>query len=211
LRPTRIFLDVLGYRLEEVKGKHHSVFVPAAQRDGAAYRDFWAALNRGEYQAGEFKRIAKGGREVWIEASYNPVLDADGKPAKVVKFAADITQKKIRSMADASKIAALDRAQAMIEFNLDGSIVTANENFLTAMGYGLGEIQGKHHGSSCPRPIATVPLIARSGRRSTAANTRPANTRGSARAGGKSGSWHPTIRSWTKAASHSAWSSLQPT
>ena len=85
------FLDVLGYRLEEIQGKHHSMFLPAGQRDSAEYRAFWAALARGEFQAGEFKRLAKGGREVWIEASYNPVLDGEGKPAKVVKFATDIT------------------------------------------------------------------------------------------------------------------------
>jgi methyl-accepting chemotaxis protein len=139
------FLDALGYRLNEIQGKHHSMFVPPGQRESAEYRAFWTALGRGEFQTGEFKRLAKGGREVWIEASYNPVLDGDGKPAKVVKFATDITQKKIHGMADASKIAAVDRAQAVIEFNLDGTIVTANENFLTAMGYSLGEIQGKHH------------------------------------------------------------------
>ncbi len=144
------FLDALGYRLEEIQGKHHSMFVPADQRDSAEYRAFWAALNRGEFQAGEFKRIAKGGREIWIEASYNPVLDKAGKPVKVVKFATDVTGKKIESMTAASKIAAISRAQAVIEFKLDGTIVTANENFLGAVGYSLGEIQGKHHSMFMP-------------------------------------------------------------
>jgi methyl-accepting chemotaxis protein len=139
------FLDALGYRLEEIKGKHHSMFVPADQRDSAEYRAFWAALNRGEFQAAEFKRIAKGGREVWIEASYNPILNSANKPVKVVKLATEITRKKIRGLADAGKITAIDRAQAVIEFNLDGTIVTANENFLNALGYSLNEIQGKHH------------------------------------------------------------------
>ena len=145
LGANKNFLNALGYGLEEIKGKHHSMFVPADQRDSAEYRAFWAALNRGEFQAAEFKRVAKGGREIWIEASYNPILDADGKPVKVVKFATDVTQKKIRGMADASKIAAINRAQAVIEFNLDGTILIANENFLKAMGYSLNEIQGKHH------------------------------------------------------------------
>jgi methyl-accepting chemotaxis protein len=140
------FLDTVGYRLEEIKGKHHSMFVPADQRDSAEYRAFWAALNRGEFQAAEYKRIAKGGREVWIEASYNPILDSANKPVKVVKFATDITQKKVRNMADAGKISAINRAQAVIEFNLDGTIVTANQNFLNALGYSLSEIQGKYHG-----------------------------------------------------------------
>jgi len=139
------FLDALGYRLDEVKGKHHSMFVPIDQRDGADCRAFWAALNRGEFQTAEFRRIAKGGREIWIQASYNPVLDSANKPVKVVKWATDITQQKIRSLSDAGKIAAINRSQAVIEFNLDGTIVNANDNFLKAMGYGLSEIQGKHH------------------------------------------------------------------
>ena len=139
------FLDALGYRLDEIQGKHHSMFVPADQRDTAEYKAFWAALNRGEYQAREFKRIAKDGHEVWIEASYNPVLDGNGKAVMVAKIATDITEKKIRSMTDASKIAASSRAQAVIEFKLDGTIVSANENFCKALGYSLAEIQGKHH------------------------------------------------------------------
>ncbi len=139
------FLDALGYRLDEIQGKNHSMFVPTDQRNSADYRAFWTALNRGEFQAAEFKRIAKGGREIWIQASYNPILDAANKPFKVVKYASDITKQKIRSLADAGRIAAIDRSQAVIEFNLDGTIVTANENFLKAMGYTLGEIQGKHH------------------------------------------------------------------
>ncbi|WP_109142082.1 PAS domain-containing methyl-accepting chemotaxis protein [Bradyrhizobium sp. SUTN9-2] len=139
------FLDALGYRLEEIQGKHHSMFVPADQRDSAEYKAFWAALNRGEYQAREFKRIAKDGREVWIEASYNPVLDGNGKTVMIAKIATDITEKKIRSMTDASKIAAISRAQAVIEFKLDGTILSANENFCKALGYSLDEIKGKHH------------------------------------------------------------------
>jgi len=139
------FLDALGYKLQEIQGKHHSMFVEPSERDSAGYRDFWAALGRGEFQAAEFKRLAKGGREIWLEASYNPVLDSSGKPVKVVKFATDITKRKLRSMADESKLAAIDRAQAMIEFKLDGTIVNANQNFLKALGYRLDEIQGKHH------------------------------------------------------------------
>ncbi|QOZ80104.1 histidine kinase [Bradyrhizobium sp. CCBAU 53351] len=139
------FLDALGYQLGEIQGKHHSMFVPADQRDSAEYKAFWAALNRGESQAREFKRIAKGGREVWIEAAYNPVLDGNGKTVMVAKIATDITAKKMRSMTDASKIAAIGRAQAVIEFRLDGTIVTANENFCKALGYSLSEIEGKHH------------------------------------------------------------------
>jgi methyl-accepting chemotaxis protein len=139
------FLKALGYALGEIRGKHHSMFVDPSERDGAAYRDFWAALRRGEYQAAEYKRIGKGGKEVWIQATYNPVLDAGGKPIKVVKFATDITERKIKNMEDASQIAAISRAQAVIAFEMDGTIVTANDNFLKALGYTLAEIQGKHH------------------------------------------------------------------
>jgi methyl-accepting chemotaxis protein len=121
------------------------MFVTPEQRDNPDYHAFWARLNRGEYQSAEYKRVAKGGREVWIQASYNPILDSANKPTKVIKFATDITERKIRSMEDAGKIAAITRAQAVIEFNLDGTIITANDNFLAAMGYSLAEIAGKHH------------------------------------------------------------------
>ncbi|WP_368508911.1 PAS domain S-box protein [Bradyrhizobium lupini] len=151
LTANQNFLNALGYSLDEIKGKKHAMFMPADQRDGAEYKAFWAELNRGEYQASEFKRIAKGGREIWIEASYNPVLDGNGKTVMVAKIATEITEKKIRSMTDSSKIAAIGRAQAVIEFKLDGTIVTANENFCNALGYSLTEIQGKHHSLFMPQ------------------------------------------------------------
>ncbi|OCK62359.1 PAS domain-containing methyl-accepting chemotaxis protein [Bradyrhizobium sp. LMTR 3] len=139
------FLKTLGYSLGEIRGKHHSMFVDPSQCDSAAYRDFWTALKRGEYQAAEYRRIGKGGKEVWIQATYNPVLDGNGKPCKIVKFATDITARKIKNMEDASQIAAIDRTQAVIAFEMDGTVITANSNFLKAMGYTLAEIQGKHH------------------------------------------------------------------
>ena len=145
------FLTALGYGLDQIQGKHHSMFVPVDQREGADYQAFWAALRRGEFQAGEFKRLANGGHEIWIEASYNPVLDGAGRPVKVVKIATEITAKKLRSMADASKLAAINRAQAVIEFKLDGTVVTANENFCKALGYSLAEIEGKHHSLFMPQ------------------------------------------------------------
>ncbi|WP_050419574.1 methyl-accepting chemotaxis protein [Bradyrhizobium tropiciagri] len=144
------FLSAMGYSLDEIRGKHRSMFVEPATRDSHDYREFWARLNRGEFQAAQYKRIAKGGREIWIQASYNPILDKAGKPVGVVKFATDITGQKIHSMEDAGKIAAIGRAQAVIEFNMDGTIVNANENFLGAMGYSLADIQGKHHSIFMP-------------------------------------------------------------
>jgi methyl-accepting chemotaxis protein len=139
------FLGAMGYTLAEVQGQHHRMFVEPAEANGAGYREFWTKLNRGEFQAAEFKRVAKGGREIWIEASYNPILDRNGKPTKVVKFATDITPKKIHAIESAGKVSAIGRSQAVIEFNLDGTIVTANENFLGAMGYSLTEVTGQHH------------------------------------------------------------------
>ena len=106
-------------------------------RDSAEYREFWANLNRGEFQSGEYKRVRQGRPEIWIEASYNPILDGNGKPCRVIKFATEVTAKKIRSMEDAGKIAAIGRAQAVIEFNLDGTIITANDAFLKTLGYSL--------------------------------------------------------------------------
>ncbi len=140
------FLDAMGYKLPEIVGKHHQIFMPREARDSTEYRAFWADLNLGKYKAGEFKRVGKGDRDVWIQASYNPILDSSARPVKVIKFASDITSQKFRSMEDSGKLAAIGRAQAVIEFNLDGTIITANQNFLGALGYSLSEIQGKHHG-----------------------------------------------------------------
>jgi len=139
------FLHTLGYTLNEIQGKHHSMFVPPVERDTPAYREFWAALNRGEYQAAEYKRIGKGGKEVWIQASYNPIFDEKGRPSKVVKFATDVTEQKLRNADLAGQIEAIGKAQAVIEFNMDGTIITANANFLGALGYSLAEIKGHHH------------------------------------------------------------------
>lgn len=139
------FLSVMGYRLEEVMGQHHRMFVGTDEREGDAYHRLWADLNRGVYRAAEFRRVAKGGGEIWIQGSYNPILDARGKVTGVVKFATDITEAKRLSADHAGQIAAIGRAQAVIEFSLDGTILDANANFLSAMGYSLDEVQGRHH------------------------------------------------------------------
>ncbi|HEY5744494.1 MAG TPA: PAS domain-containing methyl-accepting chemotaxis protein [Chryseolinea sp.] len=139
------FLNAMGYTLSEAKGKHHSMFVEESYGRSAAYKEFWARLNRGEYVTDEFKRIGKGGKEIWIQASYNPILDLNNKPFKVVKYATDVTAQKIRNADYQGQIAAIGKAQAVIEFNMDGTIIQANDNFLNAVGYTLGETQGKHH------------------------------------------------------------------
>ena len=146
LAANALFLDLTGYTLAEVKGQHHTLFVPASDRDGDAYRAFWDALRRGEAQTHEFKRIAKGGRQIWIQATYNPVLDRAGRVTRIVKFASDATAQVLRHIDHDGQLNALHRSQAVIEFALDGTILTANQNFLGAVGYSLDEVQGHHHG-----------------------------------------------------------------
>jgi methyl-accepting chemotaxis protein len=139
------FLAAMGYTLDEIKGKHHSMFADPAYAQSGEYRDFWAKLNRGEFESGQFRRFGKGGKEIWIEASYNPLIGAGGKPYKVVKYATDITKEREEVADLRGKVEAISRSQAVIEFELDGTIITANDNFLAAMGYTLDEIKGKHH------------------------------------------------------------------
>ncbi|MFW0777541.1 MAG: PAS domain-containing protein [Rickettsiales bacterium] len=139
------FCNAMGYALEEIKGKHHSMFAEPEYAESQEYKDFWAKLNRGEFDAGIFKRLAKGGREIWIRASYNPIFDKNGKPVGVIKSATDITEQQLQNADYQGQITAIGKSQAVIEFNLDGTIITANENFCGAMGYALEEIQGKHH------------------------------------------------------------------
>ena len=139
------FLGVMGYREHEILGKHHRVFVAPDYAASAAYEEFWATLARGEYFSAEYKRFGKGGKEIWIQASYNPICDADGKPYKVVKFATDVTQEKMRTADFEGQVDAVHKSMAVIEFDLAGNILSANENFLAAVGYDLHEIKGRHH------------------------------------------------------------------
>ncbi len=145
LNANRNFLNVLGYTLDEVKGRHHRIFVEPAYADSADYREFWAKLNRGEFDTQIYKRIGKNGREVWIQASYNPVMDANGRPCEVVKFSTDVTAQQLAHADSKGQIDAVNKVQAVIHFNMDGKILEANDNFLDLMGYSLGEVRGKHH------------------------------------------------------------------
>ncbi|MEY4761189.1 MAG: methyl-accepting chemotaxis protein McpH, partial [Pseudomonadota bacterium] len=139
------FLSLMNYRLDEVQGQHHRMFVESAFANSSFYRDFWERLRRGEFFSDQFKRLAKGGREVWIQASYNPVFDDHGRPYKIVKFATDITASSLKAAEAESQLRAVGRSQAVIEFDLDGIILSANDNFLTLMGYRAEEIRGQHH------------------------------------------------------------------
>ncbi|WP_320451805.1 PAS domain S-box protein [Sphingomonas sp. CFBP8993] len=139
------FLSVMGYRLDEIVGRHHRMFLEPSEAASAKYGEFWHRLNRGEYFAAEFKRLAKGGREVWIHGAYNPIMDANGKPFKIIKFANDITESKLISADHAGQIAAIGLTQAVISFTPDGHILSANAIFCDAVGYPLEEIVGRHH------------------------------------------------------------------
>jgi methyl-accepting chemotaxis protein len=139
------FLKTLGYTASEIVGRHHRMFVEPSLAATPEYARFWQELAAGRFQAGEFKRIAKSGKEVWINASYNPLFDTSGRVTRVMKFATDITESKRRTADVDGQLAAIDKVQAVIEFDLDGTIRRANENFLTTLGYSLSEIQGKHH------------------------------------------------------------------
>ena len=139
------FCKALGYEASEIIGKHHSLFVEPEYVRSAEYGEFWNKLGRGEFDAREYKRIGKGGRNVWIQASYNPVKGPKGNVVKVVKVAIDITETKLQNAEFESKLNAISLVQAVIEFTPAGEIITANENFLKTMGYRLDEIKGQHH------------------------------------------------------------------
>ncbi len=139
------FLKTMGYSLNELVGRHHSLFVEVEHRNSREYQAFWQSLGRGQYLTGEIKRVNKTGQEIWLQASYNPIFDFDGKPFKVVKYATNITEQKLRNADYEGQLDAIGKSQAVIEFDLEGIILTANENFLKTMGYSLKELVGKHH------------------------------------------------------------------
>ncbi len=139
------FLNAVGYTLDEIRGKHHRIFVPPEERESDDYKLFWSRLAGGEFLRGEYRRIAKSGAEVWIEGTYNPIIGDDGKPFKVVKFATDVTERKSQNANFESEIQAIRKSQAVVEFTLEGEILDANQNFLDFMGYTLEEVKGRHH------------------------------------------------------------------
>jgi methyl-accepting chemotaxis protein len=145
LRANSSFCAAVGYSEAEILGRHHSLFAESDYARSEAYRQFWARLRRGEFDRGQYCRFGKGGREIWIEASYNPILDAEGRPYKVVKYAIDITAQRQRDADTGSQLQAISRAQATIEFDLEGNIQNANDNFCAATGYSLDEFRGRHH------------------------------------------------------------------
>ena len=157
LRGNQRFLATMGYAAREVRGRHHSLFMPPEDRHTPAYRAFWDALRRGEFQTGEFRRIGKNGREVWLQATYTPIKGFGGRISRVVKFATDVTGSRQRSADHEGQIAAINRVQAVIEFALDGTILAANPNFLSALGYALDEVRGQKHAMFMPAEERDAP------------------------------------------------------
>ncbi|EAH7030551.1 PAS domain-containing methyl-accepting chemotaxis protein [Campylobacter lari] len=143
------FLKTMNYSLDEIKGKHHSMFCLPEVVKSQHYSDFWKDLKSGKSRNGLFRRIAKGGKDIYLEANYLPILDQNNKIYKVIKFANDITQRHYEMLDLKNTIDAANRSMAIIEFNPYGEILNANENFTQTMGYSLSEIKGKHHSMFC--------------------------------------------------------------
>ncbi|MES1925583.1 PAS domain S-box protein [Salinisphaera sp. T31B1] len=139
------FLRLMGYRYRDVRGRHHRMFVEDRDAESDAYKTFWRQLAAGRHKVAEFKRLGNEGREVWLQASYNPIFDMNGKVFKVVKYATDITREKIQQADYKSQIDAINKSQGVVELGLDGTILDVNSNFLETFGYRLSELKGKHH------------------------------------------------------------------
>ncbi|RMR42318.1 Methyl-accepting chemotaxis transducer/sensory box protein, partial [Pseudomonas amygdali pv. mori] len=160
LRANDNFLATMGYRADELASKTHRDFCEPEMLRSREYADLWASLKAGKFISGTFKRIDKNGRSVWLEASYNPVTDTQGKVFKVVKYALDVTKRVMLENETNGKLAAVDRAMAVCEFEPNGNVITANSNFLNVMGYALNEIKGKHHRSFCEPALVNSPEYA---------------------------------------------------
>lgn len=142
---NKAFLETFGYDLQEVRGRPHSLFLDNKDVLSDAQDTFWRDLADGEHKSGQFKRTGKGGKEIWVEATYNPILDSAGRVGKIVQYATDITDRLLRSVDSTAQIEALNKSQAIATFGFDGTIRSANRNFLAMTGYKLDEILGRDH------------------------------------------------------------------
>jgi len=139
------FLKVVGYPRNAVVGQHHRMFVDSSYANSTEYENFWLNLAAGDFNQGQFKRVGKDNKEIWLEASYNPIYDDAGKVIKVVKYATDITAQKQQTMEAANQLAAIDKSQGTIEFDLEGNVLAVNDNFLAVLGYDRSVVVGEHH------------------------------------------------------------------
>ncbi|MCU6619459.1 methyl-accepting chemotaxis protein [Achromobacter mucicolens] len=150
LTANQNFLDTMGYALDEIQGQHHRMFIAPQERGSAQYAAFWERLGQGAHDSGRYRRIRKDGSDVWLQASYNPIFDRRGQPLKVIKYATDITEQQHRQADSEGQLEAISKVQAIIEFELDGTIVRANDLFLNAVGYRADEVLGRHHSMFVP-------------------------------------------------------------
>nr|WP_260963042.1 PAS domain-containing methyl-accepting chemotaxis protein [Pseudomonas citri] len=157
LRGNENFLRTMGYRADQLAGLWHKDFCEPGLVGSAEYREFWNQLRAGQFVSGTFQRRGASGRHIWLEASYSPVVDEQGRVVKVVKYALDVTAKVASEAEIRGRLAALDRAMAVIEFDLGGNILTANDNFMNVMNYTLAELKGKHHRMFCEPSLVGSP------------------------------------------------------
>ena len=143
------FCQAMGYSADELRGKHHRLFCEPGYAQTAEYQQLWRELGQGKAISGTFERLDKAGREVWLEASYMPVLDEQRQVTSVIKVAADISQRVVQEHESESLLKAIGRSMAVIEFTPQGRVIKANQNFLDTMGYRLDEVVGRHHGLFC--------------------------------------------------------------
>ncbi len=145
------FCDIFGYSKEELVGQQHLQLCEESYVNSPSYEKFWLDLRSGQAFSGQFKRINKKGEVVWLEATYNPVLDRYGKILKIVKIASDVTKEVESTLYANSIIKSIDRSMAVIEFDINGLVIKANKNFLETVGYNLDHIVGKHHSMFCEK------------------------------------------------------------
>ena len=141
---NELFLKLMGYGLEEIKGKNHSMFVDEADRRRPEYAEFWASLGQGIPQTGEYRRVGKGGKPVWLASTYYPIVDLNGQTYRVLQFATDVTAQKLRHAECVGQVTALRKSLAVIEYKMDGTIIDVNENFEKLLGYTRDELMGKN-------------------------------------------------------------------
>ncbi|MFP8964969.1 methyl-accepting chemotaxis protein [Pokkaliibacter sp. CJK22405] len=139
------FLSAMGYTLDQIKGKHHRIFCDEETRNSKEYAGFWESLRRGKFFSGRIKRVTAKGQVIYLEASYNPIVDEAGNVTGFIKVASDITAQMLESMRSKAIISALDRSMALIEFTPDGKVLNANDNFLSVMGYRRDDLPKLHH------------------------------------------------------------------
>lgn len=148
IKANEFFLKTMGYSLEEIVGKHHSIFCEEKFAKTQEYKDGWDALRAGETVTAEFQRVKKDGNLIFLRASYMPIIE-NGKVVEVVKLAQDITKNRLRNLFYIGQVKAINKSNAVIEFDMNGNILNANDNFLNTLGYKKDDIVGKHHSIFC--------------------------------------------------------------